>query len=211
MFDLGPVMQDKSPYPNERYAWFVVGVLMIFYVFSFIDRTMLNLMVEPIKRDLKINDTQMSLLMGASFAILYSILGLPFGRMADRYSRRVIIGAGLFAWTILTAGCGIARTYGQLFALRIGVGVGEATLSPCAYSMVADYFPPGKLGRALSAYGMGIFIGAGLALGVGGAITGWAMRQESISIPIFGTIFSWQLAFIIVGLAGLAPLGRDAK
>lgn len=197
---------EQLPYPPTGYAWFVVIVLMIFYTFSFLDRTILNLMVEPIKRDLEINDTQMSILMGASFAILYSVLGVPFGRMADRYSRVWIIGGGLFVWTMMTAACGVARNYTHLLLGRIGVGVGEATLSPSAYSMVADYFPPSKLGKALSVYSMGIFIGAGLAMGVGGYVVQWTESIGDVTLPIIGQIYSWQVAFIIIGLIGLLPL-----
>lgn len=200
------VAVEETPYPPSGYAWFVVFVLMILYVFSFLDRTILNLMVEPIKRDLGIDDFQMSLLMGASFAVFYSILGLPIGRLADATNRKRLIAVGLIVWTMMTAWCGLARTYVQFFFLRVGVGAGEATLSPSAYSMVADYFPREKLGRALSFYSMGIFIGAGLAVGIGGIVTGWAMRIESVELPVYGAIYSWQLVFIVVGLAGLAPL-----
>ena len=123
---------------SMAYPWFVVGVLMVAYVFSFVDRQILNLLVAPIRRDLGISDTQMSLLMGFSFAIFYTILGIPLGRLADRWNRRGLIAAGVVVWSLMTALCGLAQTYLQLFLYRIGVGVGEATLSPAAYSMIAD-------------------------------------------------------------------------
>jgi len=125
---------------SMAYAWTVVAILMVAYVFSFIDRQILNLLVGPIRRDLGISDTQMSLLMGFSFAIFYSLLGIPLGRLADSRSRRGLITAGIVFWSLMTALCGSARSYLQLFLYRIGVGVGEAALSPAAYSLIADYF-----------------------------------------------------------------------
>lgn len=197
---------EEAPYPNAGYAWFVVGVLMVLYTFSFIDRIIMYFMVEPIKRDLGLNDFKMGLLLGPSFAVLYSLFGIPFGRLADRHSRKMIISAGLFTWTIMTAGCGLARNYIQLFFMRVGVGVGEATLSPAAYSTIADYFPPSKHGRAFSLYAMGITIGAGLASGIGGIVVGWTERAGSMTLPVIGEIYSWQVAFLLIGIAGLAPL-----
>ena len=135
-----------------RYAWFVVVILMLAYVISFVDRQILNLLVGPIRRDLAISDTQMSLLMGFSFAIFYTLCGIPLGRMADTKSRRGIIAAGLVFWSVATAACGMARQYWQLFLCRIGVGVGEAALSPAAYSMIAVYFPREQRATALSVY-----------------------------------------------------------
>ena len=153
----------EIPYPSSVRAWCVVAVLMVIYVFSFIDRTILNLLVTPIKADLGISDTQMSLLMGFSFALFYTIFGIPIGRLADSMNRKGIIAVGLFIWTVATGGCGLVKHYWQFLILRVGVGVGEAALSPSAYSLITDSFPKGKLARALSVYSMGIFIGAGLA------------------------------------------------
>lgn len=204
--------QEKSPkleipYPSSGQGWFMVGVLMIIYVFSFVDRTILNLLVEPIKADLDISDTQMSLLMGFSFALFYTIFGLPIGRLADRFNRKGIIAIGLFVWTMTTAGCGVVKFYWQFLLMRVGVGVGEAALSPSAYSLITDTFPKEKLGRALSIYSMGIFIGAGLATGVGGGVAEWAANKGPVELGPLGTVFPWQLAFIVIGIVGLAPLG----
>src|SRR5690606_10195065 len=115
------------------------------------------------QRDLAISDTQMSLLLGLAFAVFYSVLGFPIGRLADVRSRRAIIGWGIAIWSVMCALCGLARSYGQLFLARVGVGVGEAALSPPAYSLIADYFPPRRLASAMSLYSTGIFIGSGLA------------------------------------------------
>ncbi len=150
------------PYPNPTYAWYVVVVLMLAYVFAFLDRQILALLVEPIQRDIGVTDFQMSLLLGPAFAFFYVTLGIPIGRIADRRSRRTIIGLGVAIWSIMTCACGLAKTFTQLLIARVGVGIGEATLQPCAASVISDFFPREKRGRAISVYSMGLGIGAGL-------------------------------------------------
>src|SRR5262245_45347819 len=130
--ELARPLQTES-YPPAGYAWYVVGVLTLAYVISFVDRQILNLMVDPIRHDLSISEKQMSLLMGASFAVFYTLFGIPLGRLADTTSRRGLIAAGIALWCMMTAGCGLTRAFWQLALLRMGVGVGEATLSPAAY------------------------------------------------------------------------------
>src|SRR5262249_39505616 len=147
---------------------------------SFIDRQILTLLVGPIKRDLAISDTQMSLLMGLSFAVFYTLFGIPLGRLADSRSRRMIITAGLVFWSLMTAGCGLARRYWQLAAMRMGVGVGEASLSPAAYSLIADYFRPGTRATAISVYSMGIYLGTGLATLLGGVVVEFASGRDGL-------------------------------
>lgn len=185
------------------YPWFVVAILMIAYVFSFIDRQILNLLVGPIRRDLGISDTQMSLLMGLSFALFYTILGIPLGRLADSRSRRGLIAAGVVIWSVMTALCGIAKHYWQLFLFRVGVGVGEAALSPAAYSMIADYFPPSRRATAMSVYSMGIFIGSGLAFLLGGLVIHAVSSQGLVVLPLLGETRPWQLVFLILGATGV--------
>ncbi|HEX4896670.1 MAG TPA: MFS transporter [Solimonas sp.] len=185
------------------YPWFVVAILMVAYVFSFVDRQILNLLVGPIRRDLGINDTQMSLLMGFSFAIFYTLMGIPLGRLADSRSRRGLIAAGIAIWSLMTALCGLARHYWQLFLFRVGVGVGEAALSPAAYSMIADYFPPERRATAISVYSMGIYLGTGLAFLLGGLVIQFASAQGEILLPLIGATRPWQLVFLILGAAGL--------
>ena len=199
-----PVASAASePYPPIGYAWYVVGVLMVVYVFSFIDRQILSLLVAPIRRDLDISDTQMSLLMGFSFALFYTFFGLPLGRLADSRSRRGLIAAGLFIWSLMTAGCGVARAYWHFLLLRLGVGVGEAALSPAAYSLITDYFPPKRLATALSVYATGIYIGSGLAFLLGGVVVGLVSVQETWTLPVVGDIRPWQVVFFAVGLPGI--------
>ena len=188
---------------SMAYPWMVVAILMIAYVFSFVDRQILNLLVGPIRRDLGISDTQMSLLMGFSFAIFYTILGIPLGRLADRVSRRGLITTGVLVWSAMTALCGFAYSYWQLFLCRIGVGVGEATLSPAAYSMIADYFPPERRATAISVYSMGIFLGSGLAFLLGGLVIKFAVAQGTMALPLIGEVRPWQLVFFVLGGSGI--------
>src|SRR6266851_1403670 len=195
--------EQEDPYPSAGYAWYVVGVLTLVYIFSFIDRQILNLLVRPIRRDLGITDFQMSLLMGFSFALFYTFFGIPLGRLADSRSRRTIIAAGVAVWSIMTAACGLARNFAQMLLLRVGVGVGEAALSPAAYSIITDYFPSKRRSTAISVYSMGIYIGSGVAFIVGGLVAGLASAQETWNVPIVGATRPWQVVFFIVGLPGV--------
>ena len=197
------VTNDNSTWPSAGVAWYAVAILFIAYTFSFADRFILSLLIEPIKQDLQLSDTKISLLHGFAFAIFYTVMGIPIGRLADKYNRRSIIALGVATWSLMTAVCGITRGYWQLFAARVGVGVGEAALSPAAYSMIADLFPPQKLGRALSVYTTGAFVGAGLAFIIGGTVIAAITSTPEITLPLIGTIRSWQAAFFVVGLPGL--------
>ncbi len=197
---------DASEMTRQKsmaYPWLVVAILMVAYVFSFVDRQILNLLVGPIRRDLGISDTQMSLLMGFSFAIFYTILGIPLGRLADSWNRRGLIAAGVVVWSFMTSLCGLAHTYWQLFLFRIGVGVGEATLSPAAYSMIADYFPPHRRATAISVYSMGIYLGSGIAFLLGGLVIQFAVAQGAVTLPLIGDVRPWQLVFFVLGGSGI--------
>lgn len=199
----GAATVGEPPYPSRAYAWYVVGVLVLAYTFSFIDRQILSLLVVPIRRDLAISDTEMSLLIGFAFALFYTICGLPIGRLVDVQHRVRIIAIGIAFWSVMTALCGVARTYWQLFTFRMGVGVGEAALSPAAYSILSDYFPPHQRGAALGVYGTGVYIGAGLALVIGGIVVELVSGVEHTALPIVGEVYSWQVVFFVVGLPGL--------
>jgi MFS family permease len=195
---------ESSAYPSPGIAWYSVVVLMLMYVFSFIDRTIISLLVGPMKRDLHITDVQIGLLQGTAFALLYTFLGLPIARLSDRHSRKAIVAVGVFVWSIMACLCGLARSAGQLFWARVGVGFGEAALSPAAYSMITDSFPRPKLGAAFSVYNVGITIGSGTALLVGGLVVGAVSRPgASYMLPIFGEVHAWQLVFIVTGAPGL--------
>src|SRR5215211_5283997 len=192
--DQTPAVAEEA-YPNPRYAWYVVGVLAFVYIFSFIDRQILNLLVRPIRRDLGISDTQMSLLMGFAFALFYTFFGIPLGRLADSRSRRTLIALGFAFWSMFTAACGLAKNFAQLMLMRMGVGVGEAALSPAAYSMITDYFPPKRRATAISIYSTGIYIGSGLALIIGGLVARFAAAQELWNLPVVGETRPWQVVF----------------
>src|SRR5216683_2185076 len=186
-----------------RYAWYVVFILMVCYTLSFVDRQILSLLVGPMKRDLAISDTRIGLLQGLAFALFYGLMGLPLGRLADTRNRRNVIIVGVVLWSFLTGACSTARSFWSLFVARIGVGVGEATLSPSAFSLITDYFPKEKLGAALSVYSMGIFIGSGLALIAGGSVVDAVTRMPAVTVPLLGTVAPWRFTFLIVGAPGL--------
>lgn len=190
-------------YPEPTYAWYVVGVLTLAYMVSFLDRQVMALLIDPIRRDLDLSDTQISLLLGLAFSIFYTLLGIPIGRLADRRSRRGIIAVGITIWCFMTAACGLARNFWQLFLARVGVGVGEAALNPSALSMISDYFPRERRGRAISIYNMGVSLGAGIAYIVGGWIIGLVNKAPPVELPVVGELFAWQTVFLVVGLPGL--------
>jgi MFS family permease len=181
----------------------VLIVLTLAYTVSFVDRQILSLMIGPIRKDFGISDTQVSLLIGLAFALFYTLLGIPIGRLADRYSRRVTIAAGISIWCVMTAACGITRNYSQLFLARVGVGVGEAALSPSALSLISDYFPQETRGRAVAFYTMGISLGSGLAMLIGGQLVTLALQAGQVTLPVIGALYSWQPVFLVVGIPGL--------
>jgi len=188
---------------GTRYAWYVVAVLLLLNVSSFIDRQVLALMVTPVKADLGLTETQMGLLLGPAFAATFAFSAFIVGRLADRRSRPAIIAWGVAAWSVMCTASGVANTYGQLFAARVGVGIGEATLSPSANSLIADYFAPEQLATAMSVFTSGVFIGSGLAYFIGGTVIEAVSSLEPWRLPFFGEIRAWQRVFIVVGLPGI--------
>jgi MFS family permease len=195
-------MQSAEPYPRRGTAWYALIVLTLCYTFSFVDRQILAFLVGPLKQQFDLSDTKIGLLQGLAFAIFYSTFGMPMGRLADRFSRRNIVVVGLLVWSAMTACSSAARNYIVLVITRMGVGVGEATMNPCAFSMIADYFPKERLSSALSVYMMGIQAGAGLALIIGGVVVQAIMNLPPIDLG-FGPIAPWRLTFLAVGLPGV--------
>lgn len=191
---------DGTDYPPARQGYYVLSVLILAYIVSYIDRTMLTLLVDPIRATLKISDLQISLLHGFAFALFYTVLGLPMGRIADRRSRRNLILSGVLFWSLATALCGLARNFWQMFVARVGVGVGEATLSPAAYSVLSDYFPPDRRSRVLGIYTSGLYLGAGIATFGGGALIAFV---PAVTLPLLGHHEPWQVIFMLIGLLGL--------
>jgi MFS family permease len=163
----------------------------------------LTLLVAPIRAALDISDTQVSLLIGLAFALFYTLLGLPLAWIADRYNRRNLIAAGVAVWSVMTAGCGFAGSYSALFLARVGVGVGEATLSPAAFSMLSDYFPRDRLARAMAVYSIGVPLGSGIALILGAFVVQAVLAAPMVELPFWGPIEAWRLIFVWVGAPGL--------
>lgn len=188
---------------SYAYEWYVVVICMLAYIFSFVDRQILALMIEPIKQDLQLSDTQFSLLHGLAFSLFYAFMGIPIALLADRYSRPRIIAIGVAFWSLATAACGLSRNFAQMFLARIGVGVGEAALSPATYSMLSDMFPREKLGRAVGIYSIGSFIGGGMAFLIGGYVIDLLKSVDTVVVPWIGAMRPWQVTFFIVGLPGL--------
>ena len=188
---------------SYAYAWYTVGLLTLAYILSFVDRYILGLLVEPIKNDLELSDTEIGLLLGPAFALFYATMGLPLGWLADRSRRAWILSAGITIWSLATAACGLARNFPQLFLARISVGIGEATLSPCALSMIADSFPKERRGKPIAFYSAALTLGAGIASLVGATVLTWSKNVSGIELPLFGEVAPWQFAFIVVAVPGI--------
>ena len=185
-----------------KYPWYVLGVLFLVYVLNFIDRQVPSILAQDIKASLGLSDAQLGFLYGTAFAIFYSLFGIPLGRLADSWYRGRLIAAGLTLWSSMTALSGLAGSYGQLAFARIGVGIGEASASPAAYSLLGDYFPARRRALALAIYSSGLMVGAGLALPLGGWVAhAWSSAYAHRPAP-FG-LAGWQAAFLAVGLPGL--------
>lgn len=170
---------------------------------SFVDRQLLSLLIEPIKADLHLSDTGVSLLLGLAFVACYALAGPPIGLLIDRTRRWRVVTAGIVAWSAMTAGTALASTYAQLFLFRMGVGVGEATLNPAAYSLIPDVVRRERRGMGIALFGLGVYAGAGLALVIGGQVIGLLARHGPVTLPLFGVLRPWQAAFLAVGALGL--------
>jgi predicted MFS family arabinose efflux permease len=173
---------------SENYKRGVLGLLLLAYTFNFIDRTIINTIGQAIKEDLRLTDTELGLLGGLAFAVCYTLLGIPIARLADRSHRVNIIALSIAAWSAFTAACGAVQNYSQLLLMRVGVGVGEAGLSPPAHSLISDYYEPHRRASALSVYGLGIPLGV-----MFGAVAGGWIADN----------FSWRTAYLLVGFPGL--------
>ena len=193
----------NAGYPASGYGWFLVVMLTFAYILSYIDRSILSLLIEPIKEDLQLSDEQIGLIFGPAFGILYVAMGIPIGWLVDRARRTWIISAGMMVWSIATAVSGLATSFWQLFGARMVVGTGEAALSPSAMSIIGDSFPPEKRGKPIGVYTAALSIGASIAYFIGGGVLRWAKTTESVTLPILGALAPWQLTFIAVGLPGV--------
>jgi len=192
-----------AAYPARSVGWYAVFILALMYLVSILDRFIITLLVDPIKRDLGITDVQFGMLNGVAFALTFSLFGLVLGTLADRVSRRWVIFAGVSIWSLATAACGLANQFWHLLLARVGVGMGEAALNPSATSMLADLFPRERLTTAMAIYGLGATVGSGCAYFFGGMIVQMVSQTETLHVPILGTMRSWQAVFMIVGFPGL--------
>lgn len=195
--------QSVPEYPRGIVAWRVTGLLTFAYMLSFVDRQIVNLLVDPIQQDLGISDTQVSLLQGFAFILTYIAFSLPLGRLADTHPRKLIVAGGVLFWSLATAACGLANSFRQLFVARAAVGTGEAALTPAAWSLIADYFPAERRSFPISVFLMGPYLGAGLSMIMGGALMGMMTDMESVAIPLLGEFRPWQVTFMLVGIPGL--------
>lgn len=183
------------------YAWYVLGVLVLVYMINFIDRQIISILAEDIKADLGVTDADLGFLYGTAFGVFYSLFGIPLGRLADMWYRGRLMTIGLSVWSLMTAVSGFAQNFTQLAAARIGVGIGEATASPCAFSMISDYFPKEQRATALGIYSSGLYLGAGTSLFIGGLV----VQSWNAAYPNGGPmgLMGWQAAFLAVGIPGL--------
>lgn len=183
------------------YSWYVLGVLVVVYILNFIDRQILSILAVDVKADLGLSDSQLGFLGGAAFATFYALFGVPLGRLADRWHRVRLLTIGLALWSLMTAASGLARNFATLSLARIGVGIGEATASPTAYSLISDYFPKRRRATALAIYSSGLYLGGGVSLLIGATISkAWdAAYPDGGSFGFAG----WQVAFLAVGIPGL--------
>ena len=189
-------------YPSRSYAWTVVAILIATAILSYTDRQVLSLLVDPIRADLRITDTQISLLLGTAFAVVYGVAGIPLGLLADRSSRRNLIFGGVLVWSCGTLACGLSHSFAQLFAARIVVGLGEAVLSPAAISLISDYFPPSRRGTAVGCFLSGIAMGIGASILIGGGVL-HLVETGALSGTALAAQAPWRLVLLVIGAPGI--------
>jgi len=199
----GHTATPLAPYPRPAVAWYATVLMALLYWISLLDRTIISLMVDPIKRDLGISDVQFGMLHGLAFAITFCVFGLAAGALADRVNRRRVIYLCVTIWSLATAACGVAQNFFHMMIARVAVGVGEAGLNPCATSMITDLFPKHRLTLALAVYSMGASVGAGCAFLFGGMLIEFVNQQPILTVPIIGEFRAWQAVFFIIGLPGV--------
>ena len=193
-------MSESTKKQSQSVAWRTAFLLAVGYMLSFVDRQILAVLVEPIQGDLLISDTQFGLLHGLAFGLFFALAGLPMGWLCDRFSRPKLIAAGITLWSLSTAACGFAENFSTLFVARMGVGVGEAALAPCAYSLLTDLFKKQSLGRAIGLFSMGSQFGVAVAFFASSLLLSWLGSTTLASVI---DVEPWQLVFVVIGLAGL--------
>ena len=196
-------MTDDSTWPPLRQAYYAAWVLAAVSMCDQLNNGVMSLLVEPIKRDLGLTDLQMSYLLGFSTVLFYVLIGIPAARLVDRYNRRWLMTGAVLIWSAATAACGLAQNFWQFFAARFGIGAGESINGPLAYSLLADYFRPANLPRAIAVYNVGFTGGVGISLLLGALMLHILSGLPTIDIPLIGVVRDWQLVFILTGLAGV--------
>jgi MFS family permease len=211
---------EIQAYPRPLTAWWVVLLVFVAAIISYSDRQVMSLVVDPIRHDLGISDVRIGLLIGTAFAAIYALAGIPLGFLADRTSRRNLIVAGMLLWSAATIYCGFAGTFGEMFAGRVAVGLGEAVLSPAAVSLVGDFFPPERRGTALGVYFTGVSIGIGSAVMIGGGLLS-VINAGLLSGTALAHVVPWRAVLMLIGAPGILwallmltfrePLRRGAR
>ena len=196
---------EQQDWPKPAYAWYALTVISIGYIFAFIDRIVIGILTPDIIKSLHLTDTQMGLLQGLAFALFYTVFGIPLGWIADRGNRQRILSAGMTVWSVMTAACGLPTTFWPLFGARVGVGIGEATLGPCASSLIADWFPPEKRAKAFGFYTTATALAAIISYLMASLLLAWLGRYPVIDLPLVGAREPWQVVFIALGVLGLLP------
>ena len=192
----------NPPYPRPIIGWSVLALLVVASLVSFVDRQIVAIVVEPMKHDLDLSDSEIGWLYGI-FAVFYALAALPIAWLADNRNRTIIISVGIGFWSVMTATCGLAQNFWQVLLARMGVGVGEATLTPATNSLLGDYFPRERLPLAMSIYQLGPILGSGLAFVIGGVVLDLVKDLEPMRIPGIGTLHPWQQTFVYLGLPGI--------
>ena len=177
-------------------------VLIIASLVAFIDRQVVAIVVEPMQKDLNVGDTEIGWLYGV-FALFYAFAAIPIATIADKKSRKHVIAIGIFVWSLMTIACGLTKNYWQIFLARIGVGIGEATLSPTTTSLLGDYFPREDLPLAISIFQAGPIVGTGIAFVIGGMVLQLVGESPPLVLPYFGELAPWQQTFVYLGLPGI--------
>lgn len=197
------VSNDDRLFPRENIAWYVAGTLVIAWTLAYLDRQIIVVLIEPLRIDMGINDTQAGLIQGFAFALFFAVAGIPLGRLVDRTNRRNLLICGILAWSVMTIACGLATNFTQLFIARMGVGVGEAVLAPATFSLLADYFRPHRRGVPMGAMMTGASVGNGISILLGGSILQAMANRPAPVLPLVGEVAPWQMVFFAVGTPGV--------
>lgn len=195
-------MAVESAYPRPSAAWWSVALLTFGAVLSYTDRLILTILVDPIRASLHLTDTQLSVVQGAAFAVIYSCIGLPLGRIADLVPRKVLLMLAIALWSAGTAACGLVHSFGALLGARFVVGIGEAALAPAGNSLIGDYFPPDRRGMAMGVFITGIVLGVGAATAIGGGLLQLAEGTSLRALPVIGALAPWRIVLVLAGIAG---------